>query len=42
MNDSLGKPFCNDELRRVMRPWLALRESEHLGALEGLRRGKVS
>ena len=31
MNDSLGKPFSNDELRAVMRPWLALRESERQG-----------
>jgi signal transduction histidine kinase/AmiR/NasT family two-component response regulator len=38
MDDSLGKPFTNDQLRRVMRPWLALRESERQGALEGLPR----
>jgi CheY-like chemotaxis protein len=42
MNDSLGKPFNNDELRAVMRPWLALRESERQGALEGLGRRKIS
>ena len=42
MDDSLGKPFTNDQLRRVIRPWLALRESERQGALEGLpRRGSV-
>jgi len=38
MDDSLGKPFTNDDLRRVMRPWLALRESERQGALNGLSR----
>jgi signal transduction histidine kinase/CheY-like chemotaxis protein len=38
MDDSLGKPFSNDELRAVIRPWLALRESERQGALEGLPR----
>ena len=38
MDDSLGKPFTNDQLRRVMRPWLALRESERQGALVGLAR----
>lgn len=38
MNDSLGKPFSNDELRSVMRPWLALRDSRRQGALEGLGR----
>jgi signal transduction histidine kinase/CheY-like chemotaxis protein len=42
MNDSLGKPFSNDELQAVMRPWLALRESERQGALEGLARRKLS
>ncbi len=42
MNDSLGKPFSNDDLRAVMRPWLALRESERQGALEGLGRRKIS
>ncbi len=36
MDDSLGKPFTNDALRDVMRPWLALRESARQGALEGL------
>ena len=38
MDDSLGKPFTNDQLRRVIRPWLALRESERAGALDGLPR----
>jgi CheY-like chemotaxis protein len=38
MDDTLGKPFSNEDLRRVIRPWLALRESERLGALEGLSR----
>ncbi len=38
MDDSLGKPFTNDQLRRVMRPWLALRESERQGSLQGLPR----
>ena len=38
MDDSLGKPFTNDQLRRVIRPWLALRESERQGALVGLPR----
>ena len=38
MDDSLGKPFTNDQLRRVIRPWLALRESERVGALDGLPR----
>jgi signal transduction histidine kinase/AmiR/NasT family two-component response regulator len=42
MDDSLGKPFTSDQLRDVMRPWLALRESERQGALEGLvRNGSV-
>src|SRR5664280_879218 len=36
MDDALGKPFTNDALRDVMRPWLALRESERQGVLEGL------
>ncbi|MDQ6685562.1 MAG: ATP-binding protein [Pseudomonadota bacterium] len=39
MDDSLGKPFTNDQLRNVMHPWLALRESERLGALRGVSRG---
>jgi signal transduction histidine kinase/AmiR/NasT family two-component response regulator len=39
MDDALGKPFSNEDLRRVMRPWLALRESELQGALAGLSRG---
>ena len=38
MDDTLGKPFSNEDLRRVIRPWLALRESERQGALEGLSR----
>jgi CheY-like chemotaxis protein len=38
MDDTLGKPFSNEDLRRVIRPWLALRESERLGALDGLSR----
>jgi signal transduction histidine kinase/AmiR/NasT family two-component response regulator len=37
MDDSLGKPFSSEDLRRVMRPWLALHESERQGALVGLR-----
>jgi len=37
MDDSLGKPFTNDQLKRVIRPWLALRESERQGALDGIR-----
>jgi CheY-like chemotaxis protein len=36
MDDALGKPFTNDALRDIMRPWLALGESERQGALEGL------
>ena len=36
MDDALGKPFSDDDLRRVIRPWLALRQSERQGALEGL------
>ena len=43
MDDSLGKPFTNDQLRMVIRPWLALRDSERQGALAGLsRRNSVS
>lgn len=38
MDDALGKPFSDDDLRKVMRPWLALRESERQGALAGLPR----
>ena len=38
MDDTLGKPFSNEDLRRVIRPWLALRESERQGALDGLSR----
>lgn len=38
MDDALGKPFSDDDLRRVMRPWLALRQSERQGALAGLSR----
>lgn len=42
MDDALGKPFSDDELRRIMRPWLALRASEREGALAGVvRRGSV-
>lgn len=33
MDDALGKPFRQDELLEVMRPWLALRESERQGGL---------
>lgn len=39
MDDTLGKPFSNEDLIRVMRPWLALRASERVGALNGLSRG---
>ena len=38
MDDALGKPFSDEDLRRVMRPWLALRQSERQGALVGLSR----
>lgn len=38
MDDALGKPFSDEDLRRVMRPWLALRQSERQGALAGLSR----
>ena len=38
MDDSLAKPFTNDQLRKVMRPWLALRQSEREGALDSLPR----
>ncbi|MEP7056449.1 MAG: response regulator, partial [Caldimonas sp.] len=41
MDDALGKPFSDDDLRRVIRPWLALRASERQGALAGLRRDSV-
>ena len=39
MDDSLSKPFTNDQLRKIMRPWLALRQSERQGALDSLPRG---
>ena len=39
MDDSLAKPFTNDQLRKIMRPWLALQQSERQGALDGVRRG---
>jgi signal transduction histidine kinase/FixJ family two-component response regulator len=38
MDDALGKPFSDEDLRKVMRPWLALRESERQGALDGVAR----
>lgn len=38
MDDALGKPFSDEDLRNVMRPWLALRASERQGALTGLRK----
>ena len=34
MDDALGKPFSNEDLRRVMRPWLALQDSQRLAAKE--------
>lgn len=36
MDDTLGKPFSNDDLRRAIRPWLALQQSERDGALAGI------
>ncbi len=42
MDDSLGKPFTNDQLRQIMRPWLALRESQLLGALDGFSNAEMS
>ena len=39
MDDALGKPFSSEDLRRIMRPWLALGESERQGALDGVARG---
>ena len=36
MDDALGKPFSDEDLRKIMRPWLALRESERQGALAGV------
>ena len=39
MDDALGKPFSSEDLRRVIRPWLALRESERQGVLDGVTRG---
>ena len=38
MDDTLGKPFSIDDLRRAIYPWLALRESERQGALDGVAR----
>ena len=38
MDDALGKPFSNEDLCRIIRPWLALRQSERQGALEGVAR----
>ncbi len=38
MDDALGKPFSDEDLRRIIRPWLALRQSERQGALAGLER----
>ena len=38
MDDSLGKPFTSDQLLGVMRPWLALIQSERDGGLVGLSR----
>jgi len=38
MDDALGKPFSDEDLRKIMRPWLALRESERQGALTGVTR----
>jgi len=38
MDDALGKPFSDEDLRKIMRPWLALRESERQGALAGVTR----
>ena len=34
MDDALGKPFSNEDLRRAIRPWLALHDSERVGALK--------
>ena len=38
MDDALGKPFSDEDLRKVMRPWLALRQSERQGVLDGVER----
>ena len=38
MDDALGKPVSDEDLRKIMRPWLALRESERQGALTGVTR----
>lgn len=38
MDDALGKPFSDEDLRKVMRPWLALRQSERQGVLDGVVR----
>ena len=37
MDDSLGKPFTNDQLRKVMRPWLALERERTSGRPGGAR-----
>ncbi|MEO7007724.1 MAG: response regulator, partial [Caldimonas sp.] len=42
MDDALGKPFSDEDLRRIIRPWLALRQSERQGALAGLSRRELS
>ena len=34
MDDTLGKPFSAEQLRKVMRPWLALRASERQAAAD--------
>jgi signal transduction histidine kinase/CheY-like chemotaxis protein len=34
MDDALGKPFSAEQLRKVMRPWLALRASERQAAAD--------
>lgn len=39
MDDALGKPFTNDGLRDVIRPWLALRQSVRQGVFQGLSEG---
>ncbi len=42
MDDTLGKPFSIDDLRRAIYPWLALRQSERQGALDGVPRSAGS
>jgi signal transduction histidine kinase/FixJ family two-component response regulator len=37
MDDALGKPFSAEQLRKVMRPWLALRASERQAAADRAR-----